>query len=419
MKDDPDIQIKTSKWSKSQDQEVKNQLVIEPCKIKSICNTCKYINGSYELSLEDKHKKGIDLLTANGLTSHAQILPPNPSPQKLNYRTHAKLAVRPNIEDEGRRFAIGLFKRGTHEIIDLVNCPLHRKTMNALIEDLKELLEASGLSPYDDVTDSGDLRYFTIRASHTTDALMVTFVVTRKCKAELVQLVQNLKQRKHKITVAYMNLHTERNNAIFSDESTLLSGAKRLRETICELSFEISPTSFFQVNPWTAESIYRRVAQLAGQAHSAPIAWDLYCGIGQISMVLARAGYRTLGIEQNPQATRDAHNNAVNNELQNHLHFLAGRVEDLQGSIPSWAWPPELVVANPSRKGISEQMLHFIVRALKKAEAPRFIYVSCEVETLARDLVILKEAGYHLRQIESFDMFPFTDKMEWLTVITK
>jgi len=418
MKDDPNIQIKTSRWSK--DTELPNPSVdAKPCKIKDTCNTCQYINGSYQLSLEEKHQKGIELLKNSGVTEFAQILAPNPSPQKLNYRTHTKLAVRPNTEDEGRRFSIGLFKRETNEIVDLVHCPLHRRTMNNLIEDLKLLLEESPLTPYNEQTDQGDIRYFTIRASHTTSAMMVTFVVTRKCKSELMKLIHALKQRGHKVSVAYMNLHEGPGDSIFSDESTLLSGAKRLRETICELSFEISPTSFFQVNPWTAESIYRRIEQLVGPAHSSPVAWDLYCGIGQISMVLARAGYKTLGLEQNPQATRDAQNNSVNNELQNQLHFLAGRVEDLQGSIPTWAWPPELVVANPSRKGISEEMLQFIMRALKKAESPRFIYVSCEVETLARDLVVLEKAGYHARQIESFDMFPFTDKMEWLTVITK
>src|SRR5690606_25815970 len=134
----------------------------------------------------------------------------------------------------------------------------------------------------------------------------------------------------NRIVSAYMNVHDENNNAIFSDESTLLHGSRRLRETICDLTFEISPTSFFQVNPWIAQQAYRRIQQHAGSGSNG-VAWDLYCGVGQISLALSQQGYRVLGIEQNPQATRDAQSNAVLNDLQPQLHFIAGRVEDVQG----------------------------------------------------------------------------------------
>lgn len=416
--DEPPNIPRTLKWRRPESSDsTDSPFTSEPCKISVACGTCEYINTPYRQSLEKKFAAGLDVL-ANAIDmNNVKVVPVYESPQKLHYRTHAKLAVRPSPEGSQYRFAIGLFKKGSHDIVDLQDCPLHRRSINRLIRDLKEILEDSSLAPYDEENLSGDLRYVTVRSTHTTDGLMLTFVVTRKLRSELKSIVNQLRSRGNRIVSAHMNLHSENNNAIFSDESTVLHGSRRIRETLCELSFELSPTSFFQVNPWTAQLCYRRIQQHAGRG-SNNVAWDLYCGVGQISMVLAQQGYRVLGIEQNPQAARDAQSNATLNDLQSQLHFIAGRVEDVQGAIPEWAWPPELIVANPSRKGISDDMLPFLVRALNKSKSSRLIYMSCDVTTLARDLEYLTNQGYKVRQVEGFDMFPFTDKMEWIAVVT-
>lgn len=394
------------------------------CPIKEICGTCQYINGNYEQSLSDKHEKGLSLLREAGLLEGTQITKAVASPRLLEYRTHAKLAVRPLPLHRKRgpkandRFGIGLFEPNTHQIVDLDVCPLHRHTINKLVMDLRKELEKSSLNPYDESKHQGDLRYLSIRASHLTEELMVTFVVTNESKRlELKNMAMRLRQQGHHLSSVYMNLNSDQTNAIFGASSKRILGSDRLRENLCKLSFEIGPSSFFQVNPWQAETIYRRIQQIAGNESGQSIAWDMYCGIGLISMLLTQSGYRTIGIEENPQATRDAQRNVVRNELTSQPSFIAGKVEDLLNELPTWAQDPKLIVVNPSRRGIAEPAREELTRILKEKENTKLLYLSCEVKSLARDLQDLKKSGRKIRQIEAFDMFPFTDKVEWLTTI--
>jgi 23S rRNA (uracil1939-C5)-methyltransferase len=176
--------------------------------------------------------------------------------------------------------------------------------------------------------------------------------------------------------------------------------------------------AFFQVNPWQASNIYRRIQQIAGTEAGQSVAWDLYCGVGMISMLLSQSGFRTLGIEENPQAIRDAQRNVVRNDLPNQPSFIAGRVEDLVDDLPGWAKSPKLIVVNPSRRGIAAPVRQALCSLLKQHPDCKLVYLSCEVTSLARDLQDLTKSGRTIRQVEGYDMFPYTDKMEWLTVLT-
>jgi 23S rRNA (uracil1939-C5)-methyltransferase len=149
------------------------------------------------------------------------------------------------------------------------------------------------------------------------------------------------------------------------------------------------------------------------------VAWDLYCGTGQISLLLTQSGYRTLGIEENPQAIRDAEANCVRNTIPSGQRpaFISSRLEDLDGHCPEWADKPELIVANPSRLGLTSAAQQLVLNALHQRPGSRLVYVSSEAETLIRDLVELTKAGHKLLQLECFDMFPYTEKLEWLAVI--
>jgi 23S rRNA (uracil1939-C5)-methyltransferase len=215
-----------------------------------------------------------------------------------------------------------------------------------------------------------------------------------------------------------MNIHAGSGNAIFGEVTQRLSGNDRLRERLCDLNFEIGPTAFFQVNPWQAALMYRRVEQLAGLASPGGVAWDLYCGIGQISMMLARQGFRVFGVEENPAAVEDAKLNSRRNGLDERTTFLAARVEDSETDFPAWARKPEVIVVNPSRRGLHESARSHLAHVLRQSPDTRLIYVSCEVETMARDLAAMRHAGFRLRQVEAFDMFAHTDNLEWLAVMT-
>lgn len=392
------------------------------CEKKEECGTCRFINGDYKESLNTKFSEQLNLFEERGLFEKAQVLAPVQSPTMFEYRAHAKLAVRPaNLHDEDgtSRFAMGLFKPGTHEVVDVGHCPLHKRTINFLVRDLQKFLDESELTPYNEETGEGILRYIAVRASHLTSELMVTFVVTSDASGALRKLISALRQQGHNITSAHMNLHGESGNQIFGEENRRLAGVDRLRERVCELDFEIGPSSFFQVNPWVAEIIYRRIEQLAGQRVVNQVAWDLYSGIGALSMILARAGYRVLGIEENPQAVRDAQLNATRNSLTTMPYFMVGRVEDAYPNIPTWAAEPQVLVVNPSRRGLAAPVRQFIADVMDRVPGLSLLYMSCEAASLTRDLEDFKQRGCHLRQLEAFDMFPFTEKLEWLAVISK
>ena len=392
-----------------------NESTNEPCKIKTECGVCKSINDEYKESLDSKFKDGINVLEQfNGYCSNQ--VKPVPAERKLGYRCHAKLAVRKS-DDPDNRFSIGLFKPESHDIVDIENCPLHRASINRLIADLKPCLQESSIEPYIESENSGDLRYLAVRASHHTEEVMITFVMTNKSHKEaLKRMVMELRNQGHVISSAHININSDVTNVIFGTTSSRIMGTDRLRESICDLSFEIGPTSFFQVNPWQAETIYRRVEQLAGFGNN-KVAWDLYCGTGQIAMLLAKAGYRSLGIEVNPQATRDAQKNSIRNQIMPPPSFITGKVEELQTSFPDWATEPELIVVNPARKGLAPEVRTYLRNKITTTKC-QLIYISCEMETLARDLKEICQGEPKLRQVESFDMFPFTKNMEWLAVIS-
>jgi 23S rRNA (uracil1939-C5)-methyltransferase len=399
------------------------------CGIKARCGLCRYVNLDYKSGLEEKHKAGLSILESTGVLSGARILPPTPSPKPYGYRSLFKLAVRPAparayrghsaVQGEEPRFAIGLFEQGSHAVIDMDRCPLHAPSLARLIPDLRHELENSPLSPYNEATHTGQLRYIVARTAHLTGELMVTFVVTEALRAELKTLVTNLQRLGHRINSVHMNIHSEPGNAIFGSETVRIAGADRLRERVLDLDFEVGPTSFFQINPWQAMTLYRRVEQIAGPAAPLAVAWDLYCGIGQMSLILGRLGYKVLGIEENEKATADAADNARRNRLENKTQFVASRVEDAGKMIPVWASSPELIVVNPSRRGLAEATREELSALLSARPKTRFVYVSCSAESLARDLKALTEAtGFHVRQIEAFDMFAQTDGLEWLAVLT-
>ncbi len=399
------------------------------CAIKSQCGSCLYVNTNYGESLRAKFEAGINVLRQAGVVDNAQILDPLPSPTPLGYRSYFKLAVRPASEAQKlaaardgltQKFAIGLFEPGTHKVgVDLRDCPVHTRPLTNLLRSIHPEIENTTLTPWNESTGDGDLRYVAARAAHLTGELMLTFVMARPQKNELVKLVNRLRRMGHKINSAHMNINSAPGNAIFGSETSLLAGSAALRERICDLDIEISPLAFFQVNPWQANNLYRRVEIHAGRGRRDEAAWDLYTGTGQMALLLARSGYRTLGIEEVEAATVDATRNAKRNNLSETANFIAARVEESETLVPDWAKNPKVIVVNPSRRGLHEGARGHMVHVLRSQSCNKFIYVSCEVETLARDLKTLTASGYKVRQVESFDMFAQTDKLEWLVVLTR
>ena len=387
------------------------------CAIKKECKSCLYVNEPYLKSVNLKHAHGVELLKSAQILENCHILPAVPSPMPLTYRSVAKLAVRPS-QSQDDKFSIGLFQPGSHKVVDIRDCPLHIPAINQALRMIKAKLEASSITPWDEESMRGDLKYLIIRASHKTQELVITFVCAHdKLKSELKEIINKLKEQ-HRVFGAYINVNNTDGNAIYGKTTIKISGNDKLREHICDLRFDISPQSFFQVNPWQASNLYRRITQLVGNSSQNEIAWDLYSGIGPISMCLAKSHFKVISIEENPHAVKDAQQNIQINSLKN-ITPIIGRVEESFHEIPHWAQSPDVIVINPSRTGLAEHARIFLRDFLKKSPNTQFIYVSCDLGTFIRDLKVLQESGHRARQIESFDMFAQTDKLEWLAVLTR
>lgn len=383
---------------------------VATCLIKNDCKSCSLVNLPYEESLEAKYQKGLSTLGA--LTDKAIINSVVPSPKPLGYRSHVKLAVRRNSDG---LVDIGLYEPGSHQVVNLERCPVQTGNINHFIRKFREVITEFKMEPYDEATHSGWLRYIVVRSSHFSGELMITLVVTRHDEPLARKTHQFLRKNEEKFSALFFNINPTPGNVIFGPETIHIGGADTLSESLCNLKFEISPLSFFQVNPWQAENLYRTVEKYAGTPTNRPVAWDLYSGCGQITLLLSRLGYRALGIEEIPDAVKDAEANAKRNKLE--AEFVVGRVEDSQWNLPKWSEKPSLIVANPSRRGMAESTRKTLSGVAIENKAT-VIYVSCDVDTLTRDLHDLVQGGLKLKQVHGFDMFAQTDNLEWLVVLT-
>ena len=373
------------------------------CQVQEICGLCPDVNQPYSKSLPQKYKKEIEVFEKNPIFSSTRFLPAVESPLAVGYRCAAKLAIE---ADKQNQFKIGLYAPGTHDVTDIEQCPLHTSSIRRLLPLLKERLDASSLTPWNG--QSGDIRYLVIRASHLTDELMLTFITSRNCKKDLVRIVRGMKDTQ--IVSLYQSIHDGNGNGIFGSTPEHLAGISGLRESLCQLQFQLGPRTFFQINPRVASQLYRRIEHIAGNGKNLE-AWDFYCGSGPITMLLARAGYQVTGVEENPESIEYAERNMSRNHLKARL--LVSRVENtaLSGN-------PSLIVVNPSRRGMAaaaRQRLKDVACENKST----VIYISCNAETLIRDLEELTtESNLKVRQVEPFDMFPQTGHFEWLTVLS-
>jgi 23S rRNA (uracil1939-C5)-methyltransferase len=433
LDEQPDADKPTSLiWRRSSKTEE-----VGPCRIAETCGACKYINQKYQDILAIKFDNLMAPYSDLPLLQSTQIMRAAESPQILGYQTHSLLTVRPvqwadknssplpasdvheNSEPAPQRFALGVPQPNRDLLIDLRDCPIQKDSINRLVSDLGPMLDRSELTPFDPKSNDGDIAAIEIRAAHLTNELMLTFVVKNDRKRLLKTFLHNLRNMGHNVTSAHMSFeHTAEDDELLPSQTQHLIGSQRLRESICDLSFEVSATSFLQNNMWQAEQIFRRLEDFAGRPANSAVAWDLYSGIGTLTLILARSGYRVLGVEGNPSAITDARNNSQRNSDINSPEILEGRVEEKTFAIPDWASTPDIIVANPSKQGLGPEVRELIRARMLENPACRFFYLSSEAESMFDDLQQMVQSDLEVRQLEAFDMFPYTDKMDWLAVVT-
>ena len=297
----------------------------------------------------------------------------------------------------------------THQIIPVPerDCVLGVKENKEILDAILEFMQVEHIEPYNEENHSGLVRHVLIRCGFSSQEKMVCLIINGKSLPHGEKLVEALRKIDGMTSVS-LNCNTERTNVILGHKTIVLWGQEYITDQIGDISYEISPVSFYQVNPVQTEKLYGLALEYA-DLHGEETVWDLYCGIGTISLFLAQKAKQVYGVEIIPQAIENAKRNAVKNGIEN-AEFFVGKSEEVlpefyekEAAAGRKAYA-DVIVVDPPRKGCDEKLLDTIV----KMAPDRVVYVSCDSATLARDLKILCEQGYELKRVRAVDQFCHT-----------
>lgn len=433
---------------------------VEPkCPVARQCGGCTLQHLAYEKQLAFKEKKvrdcleriggvgrsvglGADLdadmgegsggrdtgLDAQGNDAAIEWLPILGMDEPWHYRNKAQFPVRMVKNKDGvLQPAVGFYAGRTHSIIPVTDCAIQDECMKEILQTVLTWMKDEQVPAYDEERHSGMVRHIYIRRGFHTKEIMVCLVVNEKRNGKKLSaspygsLVDKLRCIEG-MTSILVNCNTERTNVILGKKTALLWGRDYIEDCIGGIRYRISPQSFYQVNPVQTEKLYQTVLEFADLSGSETV-WDLYCGIGTISLFLAKRAKRVYGVEVVPEAIENARENAKLNGIDN-AEFLCGKAEEV---VPEMAEKMEaeaddgpqgvadVIVVDPPRKGCDGVLLDTMV----KMAPEKIVYVSCDPATLARDVKVLEEKGYAVRKVRACDMFPQGGHVEGVVMLSR
>lgn len=380
-----------------------------PCPLHRSCGGCQIQALSYEKQLEYKREKVRNHLIRIGGFTDPEVLPVLGMEEPFRYRNKAQF---PLGRDREGNIITGFYAGRTHSIISNTDCMLGVPENQRILETILSFMEKKKIAPYDETSGEGLLRHVLIRKGFATGELMVCLIIN----GSRVLAVEELADRLFEIpgmTSLTLNVNQKNTNVIMGEKLIQVRGPAFITDRIGSVRYQISPLSFYQVNPVQTKRLYETALDYAGLTGSETV-WDLYCGIGTISLFLAQKAGKVYGVEAVPQAVEDAGKNARLNGLSN-VEFYLGKAEEvLPKQYEQNKVRADVIVVDPPRKGCGRACLDTMLSMAPK----RIVYVSCDSATLARDLKILCEGGYELKAVQPVDMFPQTAGVECAVLMT-
>lgn len=307
----------------------------------------------------------------------------------------------------------GFYARRSHDVIDSSECGIQDKAGNDVRIIVREFINDFKITVYDENTGKGLLRHVMVRVGFRTGEVMAVLVVNGNSLPYSQELVNRLVTGVPGIKSIYLNINKDNTNIITGNENIKLYGSDTITDYIGKYKFHISPLSFFQVNPLQTEVLYGKALEYAGLTGSETV-FDLYCGIGTISLFLSEKAGKVYGIEVVEDAVSDARRNAELNGAGN-VEFIAGEAEKIIPEMYGQGVRADVVVMDPPRKGCDDALL----KTLVEMKPDRMVYVSCNPATLARDLKYLAENGYRTAEVQPVDMFPWTAHVETVVLMSR
>ena len=382
-----------------------------PCRISRSCGGCQIQQMTYQAQLDFKTEKVRQNLIRIGGLEAPEVLKCLGMEEPFRYRNKAQI---PFGTDKEGKITAGFYARRTHSIIPQEDCLITFREAGDIVRLVKQWMTDHKVRPYDETTGQGLIRHVLIRKGFRTGEIMVCLIANGEKVPSADSLTASLESIEGFMTLC-LNTNTKCGNTILGSKTVPLYGPGVIRDYIGDVLFEISANSFFQVNPEQTQVLYQTALDYAGLCGNETV-FDLYCGIGTISLFLAGKAKHVYGIEIVPQAIEDAKRNAALNGLSN-VDFYTGKAEEI---LPAWykEHPEEkidVIVMDPPRKGCDAEVL----KTVTAMEPRRIVYVSCDSATLARDLKILCEEGYQLEKVQPVDMFPMTVGVEAVACLNR
>ncbi len=379
------------------------------CPVARQCGGCHLQAISYKKQLEFKENKVRNHLKRIGGFEEINMEPIISMDIPWHYRNKAQFPI--GRGKDGHIIA-GFYAGRTHMIMENLDCALGIPVNKEILEMVIGHMETYGIQPYREENGSGLVRHVLIRSGYHTGQLMVCLVLNGRKLPEEHILVEKLSAVPG-MTSIMINVNKAQTNVILGKELRLLWGTPYIIDYIGDAAFQISPLSFFQVNPVQTEKLYRKALEYADLTGN-EIVWDLYCGIGTISLFLAQKAARVYGVEIIPAAVENARENAKRNHIENAVFFEGKAEEILPGEYREHQIHADVIVVDPPRKGCDVQLLDTML----KMQPARIVYVSCDSATLARDLKYLCEGGYEQKKICPVDHFPQTVHVETVCLLS-
>ena len=368
-----------------------------PCPLAKKCGGCQLQNLTYE---EQLHMKQAKLIRMLGRFGHVEEI------MGMEHPTHYRNKIQAAFRSKSGKVISGVYQSSSRHIIEVESCMLEDACAAPILKTIRKMCVNFKVKPYDMVTGQGFLRHVLIRCGFSSREIMVV-LVTAKGEFKSAQSFTNELIRRHpEITTVVWNINASKTPLMLGTKSEVLYGEGYITDRLCGLDFRISPRSFYQVNPVQTEVLYAKAKEYAALTGKERV-FDAYCGTGTIGLCMADSAKEVIGVEINKDAVEDAKVNAALNGVSN-ATFLCGDAGQFMSDMARQGESADVVITDPPRAGCSREFL----QSLLALSPVRIVYVSCNPETLARDLYTLTKGGYKVQKIPPVDLFPYTGHCE-------
>ena len=377
------------------------------CPVAKLCGGCDFWHMDYAEETRLKAERVKTCLNRIG-GQQLETVPILAAPTCYGYRNKAQYPV---AVKKGRAFA-GFFRAGTHEVVENSRCRILPPEADLVKDKVIDYVNQYRVPVYDETTHTGLLRHIYVRRGAVSGQVLVCLAVNGEKLPKAQELIRRLKTVPG-FTTLVLSVNTRKGNAVLGDKFITLHGPGYIEDTLCGLTFRLSPRSFYQVNHHQAQRLYETAIAQAGITRQDTVL-DLYCGVGTITLAMASAAGKVIGVEVVPQAVEDARDNAKRNGIEN-AEFFCGDAGQAALQLEREGVRPDVVVVDPPRKGLNADT----IEALSRMSPRRIVYVSCDPATLSRDVALLSERGYKLQTAQAADLFPRCAHVETVVLLSK